>query len=125
MALIGMAISARMLHDGGVVVGNSYSYLVGPLIAFAGLGILVLLLRWAFSRGGSLVAGPARPGSPTDYGLLVPIASPPTYIEGEMMRLSLEDSGIKATLTQTLDGPRVLVFPHDEERGRALLARRG
>lgn len=109
---------------GGVNVGNSYSYAVGPLIAFAGLGVLVLLLRWTFSRGGSLIAAPARPGSPTDYGLLVSIASPPTYIEGELMRRTLEDSGIKATLTQTLDGPRVLVFPDDEVRGRELLARR-
>jgi hypothetical protein len=118
-----MAVCDDMVHHGGVNVGNSYSYLVGPLIAFAGLGILVLLLRWTFSRGGSLIAAPARPGAPTDYGLLVPIASPPTYIEGEIMRRALEDSGIKATLTQTLDGPRVLVFPHDEQRGRELLTR--
>jgi len=106
-------------------VGNSYSYIVGPLIAFAGLGILVLLLRWAFSRGGSVVAAPARPGTPQEYGLLIPVASPATYIEGEILRRNLEDAQIKATLAQTVDGPRVMVWPQDEKAARALITRRG
>jgi len=104
-------------------VGNSYSYVVGPIVAFAGLGILVLLLRWAFSRGGSLVAAPARPGTPDEYGLLVPVAQPPTYIEGEMLRRRLEDASIRATLVQTVDGPRVMVWPNDESAARRVLTR--
>ncbi len=112
-----------MLHHRPV--GNSYSYIVGPLIAFAGLGILVLLLRWAFSRGGSVVAAPARPGTPQEYGLLIPVASPATYIEGEILRRNLEDAQIKATLAQTVDGPRVMVWPQDEKAARALITRRG
>jgi hypothetical protein len=51
----------------------------------------------------------------------VPIATPPTYVEGEIMRRQLEDAGIRATLAQTLDGPRVMVWPGDEGRARATL----
>jgi hypothetical protein len=102
-------------------VGTSYSYAVGPLMAFVFLGVLILLLRWAFRRGVSVVAAPPRQGAASDYGLLVPVATPPSYVEGEMIRRSLEDAGIKATLAQTLDGPRVMVWPGDESRARAQL----
>jgi hypothetical protein len=102
-------------------VGTSYSYAVGPIMAFVFLGIMILLLRWAFGRGASVVAAPPRPGQADDYGLLVPVATPPSYVEGEMIRRSLEDAGIKATLAQTLDGPRVMVWPGDESRARAKL----
>lgn len=108
-----------MPHHG--VVGTSYSYAIGPIMAFAFLGIMILLLRWAFRRGVSVVAAPPRPGQADDYGLLVPVATPPSYVEGEMIRRSLEDAGIKATLAQTLDGPRVMVWPGDEGRARAQL----
>jgi hypothetical protein len=59
-----------------------------------------------------------------EYGLLVPVASPGSYIEGEVMRRTLEDAGIRATLTQTLDGPRVMVWPQDVDRSKDILARR-
>lgn len=108
-----------MPHHG--VVGTSYSYAVGPIMAFAFLGVLILLLRWAFRRGVSVVAAPPRQGTASDYGLLVSVATPPSYVEGEMIRRSLEDAGIKATLAQTLDGPRVMVWPGDEIRARAQL----
>lgn len=113
---------AQGAHHGGV--GTSYSYAVGPIMAFLFLGVLILLLRWAFRRGASVVAAPPRSGRTDDYGLLVPIASPPTYVEGEIMRRSLEDAGIRATLAQTLDGPRVMVWPGDEKRARAQLGSR-
>lgn len=102
-------------------MGTSYSYAVGPIMAFLFLGIMILLLRWAFRRGVSVVAAPPRPGQANDYGLLVPIATPPNYVEGEIIRRSLEDAGIRATLAQTLDGPRVMVWPGDESRARARL----
>lgn len=105
---------------------NAYSYLFGPVVAALVFGVLVLLLRWAFGRGSSVVAGPARPGPESEYGLLVPVATPSTYVEGEMVRRRLEDAGIRATLAQTLDGPRVMVWPDDVTRARALLdPRRG
>jgi len=103
------------------VSGTSASFLVGPLIAFGVVGILVLVLRWAFARGGSVVERRARAGGEDEYGLLVAVASPGTYIEGEVLRRTLEDARIKATLTQTLDGPRVMVFPDDEAKARRIL----
>lgn len=100
---------------------NAYSYAFGPLLAFGGLGLLVLLLRWAFGHGGSLVERPVRPGEPSEYGLLVPVAAPADYPEGERQRRALEQAGLRATLAVTRSGPRVLVFPGDEERARELL----
>ena len=109
--------------DHGLVQFTSASYLMGPLLAFGVVGGLVLLLRWTYRRGDSVVARPARRGSEDDYGLLVPVASPGTYAEGEILHRTLEAAGVKANLSQTLDGPRVLVFPDDEARAREVLAR--
>jgi hypothetical protein len=101
---------------------NSFSFAFGPLVAAVLVGLFVLILRWAFRRGSSVVAAPARPGASDDYGLLVPVAYPPTYVEGEVLRRLLEDSGVRANLATTLDGPRVMVWPQDEERARRVLA---
>jgi hypothetical protein len=109
--------------DDGHVAGTSASFLVGPVIAFGIVGILVLLLRWTFTTGSSVVARRSRSGAEDDYGLLVPVASPSTYIEGEIIRRTLEGDGIRATLTETLDGPRVMVFPADLERAREVVSR--
>jgi hypothetical protein len=99
------------------------SYAYGPLLALGVMVVFALLLRWAFSRGDSVVERPARPGSSQEYGLLVPVAAPDSYVEGELVRRSLEDAGLRATLAQTNDGPRVMVWPEDVERARALLRR--
>ena len=104
-----------------MLAGGQVSFLLTPLLAFLGLGVLVLILRWAFSRGHSVVAAPARPGSPDEYGLLIPISAPATFIDGEISRRRLEEAGIRANLATTQEGPRLLVFPRDEERARALL----
>lgn len=109
--------------DHGAVQYTSASFLVGPLIALAAVGVLVLLLRWAFASGTSVVAKKAQPGRVDEYGLLVSVAAPPNYIEAEMVRRALEDAGIKATLAQTLAGPRLMVFPEDEARARDVVAR--
>ena len=45
------------------------------------VGILALILRWAYGgRSRSVVARRAKPGAEDEYGLLVSIASPGTYI---------------------------------------------
>ena len=85
------------------------------------MGVLVLLLRWAYSRGHSLVAKPGEAGYEDEYGLLVPVSAPANFIEGEMLRRKLQDSGIKASVVTTLDGPRVMVFPRDQKAARAVL----
>lgn len=103
-------------------VGNSFSYVFGPMVAFIAIGVLVLVLRWAFnSKKTSVVAAAAKPGSETEYGMLIPVAAPSNYVDGEMLRRRLEDAGIRANLATTLDGPRVMVWPNDEQRARAVL----
>lgn len=103
-----------MLNTGG-------SFLVGPLIAFGVVGILVLLLRWTFSHGSSVVARKPTPGRIDEYGLLVSVAAPPNNVEAEIVRRTLEDAGIRATLAQTLAGPQLMVFAEDVERARAVV----
>lgn len=100
---------------------NSFSFAYGPVIAVVLVGVFALILRWAFRRGSSVVAAPARPGSAKEYGLLVPVAAPGTYVEGEILRRRLEDRGVRANLATTLDGPRVMVWPADEARAREVL----
>lgn len=100
---------------------QSYSYFFGPLVALLVIGLFIVILRWAFSRGSSVVAAAPKPGDETDYGLLVVVSRPPSYIEGEIQRRTLADAGVKATLAQTVDGPRVMVFPADEAKARSLI----
>ena len=98
-----------------------YSSAAGPLLALAAVGVLALLLRWAFSPGHSLVERRPSTGAPGEYGLLVPVAEPPTFVEAEVMRRRLVDAGLRATLAPTTDGPRVLVFPEDVKSARLVL----
>jgi hypothetical protein len=100
---------------------GSFSYAFGPLAAHAAVGVLMLLLRWAFSTGHSLVERRPETGSPEQYGLLVPVAEPPTFVEAEVVRRRLSDAGLRATLAPTTEGPRVLVFPEDVKAARLVL----
>jgi hypothetical protein len=101
---------------------GSFSFAFGPLVALGALGLLVLVLRWSHGRGTSLVQRSVHPSTPDDYGMLVSIAAPGTYIDGELQRQRLEAAGIRATLAHTVDGPRLMVFPEDEGRARTLLS---
>jgi hypothetical protein len=94
------------------------------VLTVATVGVLVLLLRWAYGgrRGTSLVERRPTVGRSDEYGLLVPITSPASYIEGELTCRRLEQAGIRTTLVGTADGPRVMVFPEDAARARQLLA---
>ncbi|NBU32292.1 MAG: hypothetical protein EBS36_03870 [Actinobacteria bacterium] len=102
---------------------EAFSFAFGPIVGFLGIGAMVLVLIWAFSRGHSVVERPAKSGRPTDYGLLMPIATPSDYIQGEMLRRRLVDSGIQATLATTNDGPRILIWPGDADQAEAILSR--
>jgi hypothetical protein len=82
---------------------------------------MILILRWAFARGGSVVERAAKSGNPDEYGMLEPIATPGNYIEGEVLRRSLVDAGIRASLAQTNDGPRIMVWPQDVEAAKKIL----
>ena len=82
---------------------------------------MVLILRWGFARGSSVVERPAKSGNPDEYGMLIPVASPSNYIEGEVLRRSLVDAGLRASLAQTNDGPRIMVWPKDVESAKNIL----
>jgi hypothetical protein len=103
---------------------GSFSYVYGPAVAFLAVALLVLLLRWTFRRGSSVVERAPRRGAASDYGLLVPVAEPPTFAEAELIRARLVAQGIRATLAPTTEGPRVLVFGEEASVARALLRKR-
>jgi hypothetical protein len=91
------------------------------LAGFPAVLFLIFMLRWTSARGKSLVERTPKAGSENEYGSLIPVASPLNHIEGEIVRQKLVAVGIKATLTQTKDGPRIFVFPKEESAARAHL----
>jgi hypothetical protein len=109
----------------GVPAWSTYSYLFGPLVALGIMALIVLLLRWAFQRGQSLVADEPAQGTVDDYGLMVPVAGADDYIRAEMQRRMLQDNGVKVNLVRTTDGPRLMVWRKDRDRALDLLSRRG
>jgi hypothetical protein len=90
-------------------------------MAFAVVGVLALLLRWAFGHGRSLVAPRPRPGHPEEYGLLVAVAVPDDPAAGEAAVRRLAAAGVRATLAPTKDGLRLMVFADDADHARRLL----
>jgi len=105
-----------------MLYGDGTEYLLSFFVLILGFGIMVLLLRWTFSSGKSVVARRPRTGGENEYGLFVPVASPATMIEGEQLRLRLEASQVRGKLVQTTDGPRLMVFEQDEKIARTILA---
>ena len=108
-------------QTGAVASWGSYSFVYGPVMALLAVALLVLLLRWTFRRGSSLVERAPRQGPASDYGLLVAVAEPTTFAEAELIRARLVGQGVRATLAPTTDGPRVLVFSEEAAVARALL----
>jgi hypothetical protein len=99
---------------------NNGLYLIS-LSGFAVVAVLALILRWAFSHNNSLIEKDKVIGSEDQYGLLKVAHSPKNHIEGEIMRQKLIAVGIKATLSQTKDGPRILVFEKDLKIAKATI----
>ena len=99
---------------------NNGLYLIS-LSGFAVVALLALILRWAFSHNNSLIEKDKVIGSEDQYGLLKVAHTPKNHIEGEMMRQKLIAVGIKATLSQTKDGPRILVFEKDIKIAKATI----
>ncbi|ABS02761.1 hypothetical protein FHR75_000836 [Kineococcus radiotolerans] len=101
---------------------GSYHYALGPTIALVAVAVLVLLLRWTFSHGRSLVERRPQRGTSEEYGLLEVVSSPSTFVEAEVQRQTLLAAGIRATLAPTTEGPRVMVFPKEAGLARQVLA---
>ena len=91
------------------------------LAGFPAVFFLILILKWTSARGKSVVASAPKQGREDEYGSLIAVASPSNHIEGEILRQRLIAVGIRATLTQTKDGPRLFVFPNEESAARAHL----
>jgi hypothetical protein len=68
-----------------------------------------------------MIVTPINAGKKDEYGLLKALPTPGNYIEAEMALLKLKDSNIKATLTQTLQGPSLMVFEKDFSIALAIL----
>jgi hypothetical protein len=93
-----------------------------PFVAFGVVGVLALILRWAWSgRKDSLLSTPARSGAEGDYGLLVPVAVPRDAQDGQRLAQQLDEHGVRNTLTTTTSGLRLLVFPDDLANARQIL----
>lgn len=88
---------------------------------FVGVAILIIFLKWAFSSNRKMIVTPIKAGKKDEYGLLKPLPTPGNYIEAQMLLLKLQDSNIKATLTQTLQGPSLMVFEKDFDIALAIL----
>jgi hypothetical protein len=113
-----------MPHSRGVGSWGSYSFLFGPIVAMAVVGVLALILRWVVpTRPPGATAARLEARMRRDYGLLVPVATPQDETEAEFVRSTLARFGIRTTLARTHSGLRVLVFPEDAARARSVLQR--
>jgi len=99
---------------------NNELYLIS-LSGFLIVGLMTLILKWAFSHNKSVIERAKKIGDEDEYGLLKVAASPKNHIEGEMLRQKLLSVGIKATLSQTKTGPKILVFEKDLKIAKATL----
>ena len=99
---------------------NNGLYLIS-LSGFLVVAVLALILKWAFSSNKSLIEKDKVIGSEDQYGLLKVAHTPKNHIEGEMLRQKLLSVGIKATLSQTNTGPKILVFEKDLKIAKATL----
>jgi hypothetical protein len=98
------------------------AYFSSILWTVVALGSMFLLMRWTFGRSRtSLMARRPRRGTPEDYGLLVAVAEPPDLAGARRTAERLAAARIRCTLVPTTEGPRVMVWPDDEERARAVL----
>ena len=102
---------------------QSHFVLFGPLLVAGMLGVLVLVLRWAHRRGGSLVRPVATGGNPGEYGLLVPVDAPESAAAAATLQASLREVGVDSTLASTTGGLRVLVWPDDVDAARSVVRR--
>ena len=102
-------------------------YDIAEMLTVAGvLGVLVLVLRWAYSsRRDSLLSRPPKAGAEHEYGLMKPLAAPRNASEGKQICALLQRGGVRGSLVHTHDGLRVMVWPEDQDRARKLLLEPG
>jgi hypothetical protein len=98
---------------------TTIEFFAAPLIGLIIVGGLVLFLRWAFSRGDSLVRRSDTTPAPRDtFGLLIDIRTTDSYSEARRLVERLTAAKIKATAAHTTEGWTVYVWPADEAAAR-------
>ena len=103
---------------------SSYHFLLGPIVAVAALGVLVLICRWVFStdhRDDRATRRLERLASAGDYGMLVTVARVRTAEDAHMLRGVLGDAGVRASVSDEGGEHAVLVFAADAGRARSLV----
>lgn len=105
---------------------SSYSFLLGPLVATAALGLIVLICRWVFSTGPRDQRAARRAATASDsgdYGLLVPVATALSSDAAGQARGLLHAAGLRATVAPGAEPDSVvlLVFRRDAGRAREVL----
>lgn len=101
---------------------TSVEYFLAPLLLAALLGGLALMLRWGFSRGGSLVRRTDdTPAARDTFGLLVDVHTTRSFSDARALVERLTAARIKATAAHTTEGWTVYVWPADEPAAREIL----
>jgi hypothetical protein len=95
--------------------------LLGPLLVFAAVGVLALVLRWVYGNASEVPPPPAG----LDFGLLRAITTVDDPEQASALRAMLADCGIRSTTSRTTSGRTiVLVFDGDVEGARQVLGPR-
>jgi hypothetical protein len=104
-----------------VLLDSNY---LGLGVALLVVGLLALVLRWAYPRSPVSPALFERPGPDADFGLLTEVVRVSGAVEGRQLRALLSDAGIRSTMTTDRSGQvRILVFAPDAERAKRLVGR--
>lgn len=114
-----MAASLKAAHTHEVPVVSSFHFLLGPAIAAAALGLIILMCRWVFSTDHREDRSARKTDKAVgDLGLLVSVATVRTRDDADMLKGVLADAGIRAGVSGEYD---VLVFSKDLDRARSLV----
>lgn len=92
---------------------TNYPVFFGPIVALLLLGGLILLLRWAFSRGKSVVSRPVVQASSTEYGLMRSVGRFSTDHDAQETASHLTAANVRANVVRTADGIHVMVLRDD------------
>ena len=71
------------------------------LAGFPAVLFLILILKWTYAKGKSLVERTPTVGSEDEYGTLIAVAEPNNHIEGEILRqrlIAVESSATEKVL---------------------------
>ena len=101
---------------------HTWWFAIGPLFGVAWLLLVGSMLRWTFSRRGSIAGASRRPAAPDAYGNLRPLRAVDSDAQAMRIRARLQSAGIRSTVAETTEGRYVFVWEKDLPRARELTA---